>query len=325
MTPTETRQIFGDSFAGKFFNGSDYTDVTFRYSGVTSVYSSGWVDPDNYMVAGRDVIVYSAGASGVNSNANYITVDVQPEYSLFDFNVLYTAIGVSNSYSQNISAFQSPFWRWHIGGEDMSFEGNGTVDENGVFPKIVLRDNTARQYSLCPVKYQSQSLTSGYSLRAGFYGASTFSGSLYIYIACPYITDGASGITGTFTTATTQQGGIDMSGVESGIQQTNDVLEEHTGLLGRIIDFLQYIGESIHGDESEVSEVEPIETMENPPDWDDAMSQVESALDDVPDVTASGGFIWALYNSIMTTSPVIKFLVPFGLVITLLSYIWWKK
>lgn len=325
MTPSETRQIFGDSFSGRYFNGSDYVDITFRYNAVTSVSSVGWVDPDGYMVAGRDVIVYTAPASGVNSNANYVTVDVQPEYSLFDFDVLYTAIGVSNGMSQNISAFQSPFWKWHIGGQEVTFEGNNTVNDEGVFPKVALQNNNIRLYSLCPVKYVSQSLTSGYSLRAGFFGAGTYSSTLLIYIACPYITDGASGITGTFTTATTQQGGVDMSGVESGIQQTNDVLEEHTGLLGRIIDFLQYIGESIHGDESEVSEVEPIETMENPPDWDDAMSQVESALDDVPDVTASGGFIWALYNSIMTTSPVIKFLVPFGLVITLLSYIWWKK
>ena len=226
MTPAATRQIFGDTFSGKYYNGNDYIDVTFRYVSTTSVASSGWSDPDGYMVSGRDVIVYSASASGVNSNANYVTVDVQPEYSLFDFDTLYTAIGVSNGFSQNIAAYQSPFWQWQIGGQAVTFEGGDTVDSEGVFPKITLQDNNIRQYSLCPVKYVSQSLTSGYSLRAGFYGAGTYSRTLYIYIACPYITDGASGATGTFTstTATTAPTSGDIN-VNVDMSETNSLLE----------------------------------------------------------------------------------------------------
>lgn len=237
LTPSETRQIFGDTFAGKYYNGNDYVDVTFRYVNTTSVSSSGWADPDGYMVSGRDVIVYSAPASGVNSNANYVTVDVQPLYSLFDFDMLYTAIGVSNGFSQNISAYQSPFWQWHIGGQNVTFEGNNTVNSEGVFPKISLQDNNIRQYSLCPVKYISQSLTSGYSLRAGFFGAGTYSGSLFIYIACPYITDGASGATGTFTSTTivSSQGDINVN-VDVDMTETNGLLGSVVDLLGGLVD-----------------------------------------------------------------------------------------
>lgn len=325
MTPTETRQIFGDSFNGKYFNGSDYVDVTFRYVTNTSVYYNQYNDSSGYFTTGRDVIVYTCSASSVNSNTNYITVDCTPQYSLFDFDTLYTAIGITNAYSENIQAFQSDFWTWYINGQNMQYTNASIVDQNGEFPRCRLNNNQTPYYTITPIVYTSQSLTSGYSLRAGFYGASTYSGTLSIYIACPYITDGATGQTGVITTTTQVQGGIDGSGIVSGINETNDILEEHSGLLGDIIDFLHYIFDTLEGDESEVSEVEPVETAENPPDWDDAMSQVESALDDIPDITASGGFIWSLYNLIMTTSPVIKFLVPFGLIITLLSYIWWKK
>ena len=236
MTPAETRQIFGDSFDGKYFNGNDYVSVTFRYNGNTSVDSTDWIDPDGYFVSGRDVLIYSANASGVSNNSSYVTVDVTPQYSLFDFDTLYCNIGVTNAYSQNVSAYQTPFWNWFIDGQNVRFEGTSTIPSSGQFPQVTLRNNNTRKYIFCPVKYTNQSTVSGYSLRAGFYGASTYSSTLTIYISCPYITDGASGETGIFTTTTgSNQGNVDIT-VDVDMTETNTLLGGIADLIGGLVD-----------------------------------------------------------------------------------------
>lgn len=238
MTPAETRLIFGDSFDGKYYNGNDYVSVTFRYAGNTSVDSSDWTDPDGYFVQGRDVLIYSASASGVNSNASYVTVDVTPQYSLFDFDTLYTNIGVTNAYTQNVSAYQTPFWTWFIDGQTVRFEGSSTIPASGQFPQVILRNSTSRKYIFCPVKYTNQSTVSGYSLRAGFYGASTYSSTLTVYIACPYITDGATGETGTFTTTSGGSGGDVNVNVDIDLEETNGLLDGILDVLGGLGDML---------------------------------------------------------------------------------------
>lgn len=312
------RAYFGDEIACTYHTSSGNVDTIFRYYGTTTFSDVPAYSGDVSFITGSTFLLYSADLTGIIADPTQITVDIKPEYSIFDTQQIRACIGLTGT-NYSPQSFISASWDWYYDGERQHFEA--PINEYGY--GLRAQDRLLSWYNLVPVSMTSQNVTSGYSLRAVFPVADS---SCYLALSCPYVSLGASGGSGAITDTTgltTQQAGA--SDVVSGISETNDILEEHSGLLGDIIDFLHYIFDTLEGDESEVSEVEPIETMENPPDWDDAMSQVESALDDIPDVTASGGFIWALYNMIMTTSPVIKFLVPFGLIITLLSYIWWKK
>lgn len=320
MTTQEALDTFGSSISVTYFNGSDYVDTNAMYTGGTRTLQ----DPVGDLPAGVECLQYTCYAPDIYTSPVYITLQMHPEYQIFDTTQLHTACFVYSTSTAAVPPYQSPSWEWYISGTRRLFEG--TTDQNGQLQVAYVASDRC---FYVPVDLYAQNTFSAYSSKVEFIApVSTYNSYLYIYIAAPYLSMdayGVSGSSGTVTTTGQNQGEVDVSGVVSGISETNDILEEHSGLLADIIDFLHYIGECIAGDESEVSEVEPIETAQNPPDWDDAMSQVESALDDIPDMTASGGFIWSLYNTIMTTSPVIKFLVPFGLIITLLSYIWWKK
>lgn len=320
LTSEEALQVLGTSITVTYYDGDDYVTTEARYTSGTRQLQSAVGD----LPAGTSCLQYTTSGTVINTNPLYVTLEMHPNYQIIDTQQLHTAVFVWSDNNATSPPYTSPNWEWFIGGQRHLFEC-GLENDNTTIPKVVVGvDNCF----YCPVDLYSQNTFSAYSSKCTFaVPVQTFGGSLYIYLAVPYVSGDAYGINGTTTNTTTgqNQGEMDVSGVVSGISETNDILEEHSGLLADIIDFLHYIGETIAGDESEVSDVEPIETAENPPDWDDAMSQVESALDDIPDMTASGGFIWALYNTIMTTSPVIKFLVPFGLILTLLSYIWWKK
>ena len=325
MDSNDVLALYGQEIPVTYYTSSGFVDTVYRFDAFTSFDMSG----GNFYLSGEDASMYSnylqnctllrytADLSGLVNDANQIVIDLTPIYSIIDTYSITCVIGVSGSSYNPSNPYTSASWDWSFNGFSYHFESPTNTFGFGARAT----DTQGTWFNFVPVFMSNSSSTSGYSLRAVF---PLSSASSQLVIGCPLVSVDASGGT-TVTTATTSQQQVDASGVISGISETNDILEEHSGLLGDIIDFLHYIGECIAGDESEVSEVEPIETMENPPDWDDAMSQVESALDDVPDVTASGGFIWALYNMIMSTSPVIKFLVPFGLIITLLSYIWWKK
>ena len=320
MTTQEALDTFGTSIDITYYNGSEYVQTTALYTNGTRQLQETVGD----LPYGVECLQYTAYAPDINTSPVYIALQMHPQYQIFDTTQLHTACFVYSTSQAAVPPYQSPSWEWYISGTRRLFEGS-TDSDNLLMSATVGSDRCF----YVPVDLFSQSTFSAYSSKVEFIApVSTYNSYLYIYLAAPYLSMDAYGVSGSSGSATTtgqNQGGVDVSGVVSGISETNDILEEHSGLLGDIIDFLHYIGECIAGDESEVSEVEPIETAENPPDWDDAMSQVESALDDIPDMTASGGFIWSLYNTIMTTSPVIKFMVPFGLILTLLSYIWWKK
>lgn len=317
MSTSEALQTFGNTFDVTYYNGSDYVTATATYTGGTRTLATS----AGNIPAGVECLQYTAPCTTISSNPTYITLEMHPQYSIFNTTQVHTAVFVYSTTSAAVPPYQSPQWRWYVSGSEMLFEGD--LDNNN---NLVSATVASDRCFYVNADITSQSTFSASSYKVTFIApVSTYDNKLYFYIAPPYLSMDAYGSSGIITTGTTSQNQSDMSGIASGIGETVDILEEHTGLLGDIIDFLHYIGECIAGDESEVSEVEPIETLPNPPDWDDAMSQVESALDDIPDITASGGFIWALYNLILSTSPVIKFLVPFGLIITLLSYIWWKK
>lgn len=317
LTSEESLQVLGSEITCTYYNGSEYVETPARYTGSKKVLQSAVGD----LPAGSVCLQYTTSGTVIDTSPLYVTLEMHPNYQIIDTTQLHTAVFVWSNLSASSPPYTSPSWEWYIAGQRRLFECG--INSDNTIPKVTVGVDSC---FYCPVDLFAADSFTAYSSKCTFaVPVQTDGGSLYIYMAVPYVSGDAYGINGTTTTATTGQSQGDMSGVVSGISETNDILEEHSGLLADIINFLHYIGDTIAGDESEVSEVEPIETAENPPDWDDAMSQVESALDDIPDITASGGFIWSLYNLIMTTSPVIKFLVPFGLVITLLSYIWWKK
>ena len=255
LTPAESLDIFGSEIGVKYYNGIDYVDAVARYQGVDYVFENFWNDDTGYLVSDRALLRYSFQASDINSNPDYITVDLSPRYSIFDTSMIYTSIGVTAPL-QNISVYQSPQWEWNIAGARQVFEAGSIAESNGNLSRYRLRSNNSHYVCFVPAYYSSQNTFSAYSLRATFSGAQTFSGSVEVLISVPYVSSDASGSSGVITTSATSspsQGDINVN-VDVDMSETN-------GLLGSVVDLLSGLVDGIAG--LFVPEQNSLEAFEN--------------------------------------------------------------
>lgn len=237
MTTSDALDVFGSEIDVQYYNGSEYVDTTARYLATSTVSSCDWSDPSGYLVSGTPCLIYSFSASGLNRDPSYITVDLQPQYSLFDTEFFYSFIGTSCSYELNTSVYQSPQWEWYVNGSRMVFEGNTVVPESGVLPRLSTARNINQKYIFTPAYFSASSTFSAYSVRATFTGTGTYSGSVFIAIGCPYISSGAYGANGTITDTTPGSSGGDVN-VTVDMSETN-------GLLGSLIDAVQGLASAL--------------------------------------------------------------------------------
>lgn len=268
-------------------------------------------------------VVYGASLSDYSPDPQYLGVEITPNVHFADCTGLrFACAGYLASTTVSSAAYDDSFINLH-GLTDLRYS-NSAYRDGDIYPYWRIdRGNGA--FRVMPVwcDYQNQTISNVSLMKIGLNGVRLDGQRLNIYLSCPLVNDGATGGTGIVTgTTAPSQGDIN---VNVDLDETNELIGESNTLIGRIIDFLHYIGETIVGDESEVEVVEPIMTAEHPPDYDAALSEAESVMDDIPDITASGGFIWEIYKRFMDTSPVVKWLVPFGLILTIFSYIFWKK
>lgn len=233
MTASDTFALFGDSIPVTYFNGTDYVTVnaTNDFGGVTKF---GTLVVDGVSVP---VVFYQVLNIGdLNSNASYITLQLAPQYSIYDSYFIYQCCGMS-SYSTIASAnFSAPSWLFHVAGSDIQYEG---VADSGLYTSefdlaYFFGSYWASTYmNHVWVDYEGQSETFGYSKRIRFFGntASQFDNVVF-FLSCPYISGDAFGSSGTPASSGSGSGGSGDVNVNIDMSETNSIL---SGLAGSIV------------------------------------------------------------------------------------------
>ena len=317
MTVTEARQTFGDSFSCTYYNGTDYVTGTFTYNSYAT-WSPNSVSSarGSFTYEGTLWLQYTATLNGLNTNPNYITVDLAPLYSIFDTTQIHTCIALTSSGSIS-TVYQSPAWDWYYDGINYHVE-NSDTDTSG--SKHAYFTHAGFNLTYVCVDLSSQSLSSGYSSRAVFYGNGGTS-PMRLYIGVPYVDNGANGQTGTFPAVTTDSGGggggdinvnvtVDNSGVESRLDDVNSgIADINSALYGQSGQTMPYL-----------------DSMENPEYHFDGstIDDIDQTLRDVPAVISSAAWWWNLAFDVLHLDSAIWSLVPLLCILSLVSYMLWR-
>ena len=238
MTTQQALDIFGSSISCQYFDGSDYVDGTFLYDSSYQMTSYNSRSVTDYIAARPYFLRYVATLNNVSTDRSYITVDVRPSYSIFDTSQLHTCIALSSGNVLPGGSFQSPTWDWFWGGSSVHLENNVLQQGTNGYRATLYIANANCTY--VPCDFSSQSATSGYSVRACFYGNTGISTTqYYLYIGVPYVDADASGMNGTSTSVSGGSGGgsteINVN-VDVDMDETNGLLGDIADLLGGIVD-----------------------------------------------------------------------------------------
>lgn len=242
MTVTDTLQFIGSEIPVTYYNGTDYVSTSALYdTSVNPGFTEYSENPVDFVTSGS-WLVYTFTAN-TNTSPDYITVSLQPTYSLFDTTCVYTTFALSRPSNISESTYQSPQCNWYIGGSIHNFYNSAKSNANSGIYSYLHRDyyiNGHRDFSYIPIAFSSQSTFSAYAVDCAFYGNSKgVTDNSYVFLVqCPYVSSGASGASGTFTTVSGGSGG-DIN-IDVDLSETNSWLEN-------IFDGLSGIGSTISG------------------------------------------------------------------------------
>lgn len=252
MTPSDALSVFGSEIHAKYYNGTDYTDFVFTYDSVQSVstvYSS--ISYPDSVYSGAQFLEYRVSVSDLpsyNTDINYITVDISPTYSIFDTEYIHSFVALTD-YGSVSTTYQSPSCDWVWNGRNVHIE-NSAVDPSvsgGLACFGASSTGNHEWYTFVPVELTSTSNTSGYCTRATFSGNDiSHRSTLCFAIGIPYISYGATGSQGTFTTSSSGGSGDTNITVNVDMSETNEKIDQSNGFLSSIvswiIDFFSNLG-----------------------------------------------------------------------------------
>lgn len=293
MTVAETRQFIGDSFPVKYYTQSGYVDATAHYdsSYTAGGYSETSESPLGFMVGNGSVswLFYTVSASGVNTTPTEVTCQLQPTYSIFDTEYIYTCFALSsgaNAYAvPSSSTYNSPTSNWYVGGSVNNFR-NSAESASGSGLHSYLNLGYSMRFTYIPIVASSQSAFSAYSMDCNFYGNSTSYNSYIFAVMCPYVSGSAVGGSGVFTTASGSGSGDVNVNVDIDMDETNGLLED-------IKDGISGIGDTILG-----LFVPDEQFME---DWkDDMQDLLEDHLGGLYEAVATLDDFWDQFQNIQT-------------------------
>lgn len=95
LTAQEMLDIIGNSITGRYYNGSQYVDVTYYYDSVGTIGQLQQYEASDIVAVGKQFLVYAARVEGVSTNPDYITFDLYPEFSILDTSYIYMFCGHS--------------------------------------------------------------------------------------------------------------------------------------------------------------------------------------------------------------------------------------
>ena len=239
MDTTEALQVFGSTFEITYYNGSDYVSSTATYTGGTRTLQ----DSVGQYPAGAECLQYTAPVTNLSINPAYITLQINPQYSIFDTTQLHTAIFVYSTSSAACPPYQTPDWRWTISGSESIFYGELDSEYN-----IKSADVGSDRCFYIPVDFSQQSTFAASSVRCTFCApVSVYNGYLYFYIAPPYLSSDAFGQNGSTSSVTTvsTSSSSGSGGQSVDMTQTNGILSAIqsgiNGLAQAILDGLAYL------------------------------------------------------------------------------------
>lgn len=236
MTSQEALEVFGSSISCQYFHNGSYDDAVFSYNQVWSA-AYGNHGGSAWTYDGNSFLEYTCNVYP-STNPQYITFDLQPLYSIFNTTQIHTCICLSvGTDSDNYSVsttYQSPSWDWVYDGQTYHIENSAEGDLTGQFAYI---RSAGQNFTFVCADLSSVSSSSGYSYRAVFSG-NTSGYPMKLLIGIPYVSDSASGQTGTFTTASGGSGGDTNITVNVDMSETNEELQQQTGILSTISNWL---------------------------------------------------------------------------------------
>lgn len=224
LTTQESLSVFGASFDVTYYDGSDYVTVTASYTDGTRVLQ----DDVGGIPQGVDCLQYTAPCTSISSAPEFITLDIRPQYSVFDTTQLHTAIFVYSTSTAAVPPYSSPQWRWTVSGQEQIFTGELDANDN-LDSAFVASDRCF----YVPVDIDSQSTFTASSIRCTFVAPiSIYNNKLYFYLAPVYVSTDAEASNG-IVTGTTSGGS---SGSNTDLTETNGLLDSILDALGGIAD-----------------------------------------------------------------------------------------
>ena len=225
----ETLSLIGSSLPATFYYQGNYVDSTFEYWGTQDVMEikSG---ADLPLSVGQTCLVYVATQTATAS-PDYVTVQVQPEYSIFDTQAVHMTACLQSTSAVSSAAYASPSWLWFVSGYGDYIAGNTFADTNGDRRCVRFRQGSADQWATAvAIDYHTNSDFQAYSKRISFYGntQTNYSDSRYrLYISPLQVSADGSAQSGTFTTATSggSEGNVTVN-VNVDLDETNSLLED---------------------------------------------------------------------------------------------------
>ena len=238
LTVQETRHFIGDRIPFTYFNGSQYVDSEAVYQGSVTSGSEVSESPVGF-VSGATYLKYSVSAPGVNTSSSYITFHMQPSYSIYDTEWLYTCFALVKLTAVDVSsaAYQSPNSDWYIAGSQMNF-ANHSETSSGSGAYAYLNFGTLKALYI-PIVHRSQSTFSAYSIDADFNGVGA--AATEFYVMCPYVSGDAFGQSGTFASSSTPAtgttpvyGSVVIPDINIDMDETNSILSDILQSIGNI-------------------------------------------------------------------------------------------
>lgn len=246
MTVSDTLQFIGDDLEVTYFDGSDYVTTTATYQSSFDSSQYAWSEHSESpcgFVASTLWLRYTFNAPTISSSPNYVTVRLNPTYSIFDTDFVYTAFCLSTSGDISSATYQSPNSDWYKGGTILNFANqNETSSGSGVYSWLGVSSGWNGRHLYIPIVMTSSSTFSAYCQNVQFYGVQPTRNSNGIFefmVMCPYVGSNASGASGTFTTGSGGSGDINVD-VNVDMSETNSWLEN-------IFDGISGIGSTISG------------------------------------------------------------------------------
>lgn len=240
LTAAETLEFIGSEIPVTYFDGTNYQHTVATYNtSFTLQGTENSTNPVGFVTSsqGRIWLDYTLPKGSYNNNASYTTFDLQPTYSLFDTQFVYTCFAMSYATNAPSTTYNAPMSDWYIGGTVHHFENNNVTTAENSNTRAILSGGTYHMIYV-PISFSSQSTFSAYAMSASFFGNGGNSVTRHFYVMCPYISNNASGASGTFDTSSGGSGG-------SGDVNVNIDLEETNGILGSILDGISGIGDTL--------------------------------------------------------------------------------
>ena len=244
FTPLEFYDMIGDTIDFTYYDGSSYVDTT-AYFEKTATIST--LDSNGNDVSGIPCLLYYADViNPVNSNRNYDTVTVHPNFyfqniSSLSFSI-YCSTGIGTQYSTVVSSstYRSPSVDFFVDGSRV--HQNYTWNYRGGWYDFVSSDNDLK-FLQAAYSWSSESDAALITLGdVHFNGVSDQYDRLIFAVTVPTISEDATLTAGQYVDPNSGSG----SGGQTIINNNVDLTETHS-ILGGISNFLSDIWEAIRG------------------------------------------------------------------------------